>query len=322
MSRLDQQRDKQFGPNDFLFGDSSNNIGTGSWLWIISNRLTLDSAVSYDAAELKNINHDRQLLFRSTPKQFAFKQDAAYQLNASNRIEGGYFARHLDQDGERRKFQRATSQFVINDSFAASSWQPGAYVQHTATGANSRIAVTYGGRFDRLSFTGQNLWMPRASASFSPLENTRLTLAFGPYSQFPSFVQLIGEFGNPNLRAERATHYTFQIEQLLSEKVRVRVEAYDREDRNGIYSADTEYRLVNGVRVGPRLGVNAPRYQNNLRGHARGIEFFVERRSVNKLSGWVSYSYGVARYRDAATNLSWDGDFDQRHTFNVTGSTG
>src|SRR4029077_4667477 len=39
--------------------------------------------------------------------------------------------------------------------------------------------------------------------------------------------------------------------------------------------------------------------------------------SVNKLSGWVSYSYGVARYREAATNLSFDGDYDQRHTFNA-----
>lgn len=34
-------------------------------------------------------------------------------------------------------------------------------------------------------------------------------------------------------------------------------------------------------------------------------------------SGWVSYGYGVARYRDAATNLRFDGDYDQRHTFNL-----
>src|SRR5262249_39065137 len=72
--------------------------------------------------------------------------------------------------------------------------------------------------------------------------------------------------------------------------------------------------------VGPSLGISGARYGNNLRGHARGIEIFLERRSVNNLSGWVSYSYGVARYRDAATNLAFDGDFDQRHTFNVYGT--
>jgi hypothetical protein len=316
-SRVDQAKDKQFGPNDFLFGDSHNNIGTGSWFWIVSNRFTLDSAISYDRALLKNINHDRQLLFASRPKQLALKQDAAYQFNTSNKIETGYVARRLSQSWDRRRFQYASRQFVTTDSFSASSWQPGTYAQHTVTGANSRIAITYGGRVDRWSVTGQNVWMPRASASFSPLSNTKLTFAFGQYSQFPDFVQVFGEFGNPRLRAERATHYTFQVEQLLNEKTRIRVETYDREDRNGIYSADTEYRMLNGQAVGPRLDPGDGRYQNNLRGHARGLELFVERRSVNKLSGWASYSYGVTRYRDAATNLSFDGDFHQRHTFNI-----
>jgi hypothetical protein len=102
---------------------------------------------------------------------------------------------------------------------------------------------------------------------------------------------------------------------MLSDKTRIRVEAYNREDRNGIFSANTEYRLVNGRTVGPGPGATGM-LANNLRGHARGIEVFVQRRSVNNLSGWISYGYGIARYRDAATNLHFDGDFDQRHTFN------
>jgi outer membrane receptor protein involved in Fe transport len=162
--------------------------------------------------------------------------------------------------------------------------------------------------------------MPRASLAFSPLPNTKATLAFGQYSQFPAFVQLLGEFGNPALRAERATHYTVQVEHLLGDKTRIRFELYDREDRNGIFSTDTEYRLVNGIAVGPHLRSSGAQFHNNLRGYARGVEVFLERRSVNKLSGWISYSYGVARYRDAAANLAFDGDFDQRHTFNVYGT--
>jgi hypothetical protein len=316
-SLVDESGDKDFGPNSFQFGESVNNIATLNWFWIISNRFTLDSKLNYDSARLENVNHDLQLLFRSTPKQFAFKQDASWQRDASNKLEAGYFARRLSQDSERSRFQFATQQFVTADSFSQFAWQPGAYAQHTITRADSRFAFTYGGRFDRLSVTGQSVWMPRASVASSPVRNTRVTLAFGQYAQFPAFFQMFGEFGNPSLRAERATHYTVQVEHLINDKTRFRIEAYNREDRNGVYSADTEYRLVNGQPVGPRQGVTDAMYQNNLRGHARGIEMFLERRSVNKLSGWVSYSYGVARYRDAATNLSFDGDFDQRHTFNV-----
>jgi hypothetical protein len=316
-SRVDQHRDKSFGANDFLFGDSQSRIAIANWFWVLSNRFTLDSSASYDDAILKNVNHDRSLLFRSNPKQFAFKQDAAYQLGSSSTIAVGYFARRLDQDGERRRFQFSSKRFVTSDSFSKQAWQPGAYAQHTVTGLDSRLAFTYGARLDRLDITSQNVWMPRASLAFSPLSNTKVTVAFGQYSQFPNFFQLLGEFANPNLRAERATHYTLQVEQLLSSKMRIRVEAYGREDRDGIYSAGTEYRIADGEPVGPLVGVSEPQLQNNLRGHARGIEVFVERRSVNKLSGWISYSYGVNRYRDAATNLSFNGDFDQRHTANA-----
>lgn len=315
-SRVDQSSDKHFGANNFLFGDSKSNVAIGDWFWIVSNRFTLDSAVSNDNATLKNVNHDRALLFRSNPKQLAVKQDATYQRSTSNKLEAGYFARRLSQNFERRRFQFTSRQFVTSDLFSGSGWQPGAYIQHTVTGLNSRLAFTYGGRFERLSLTGQNIWMPRASAAFSVLPNTKVTLAFGQYSQFPRFIEMLGEFGNLNLKAERATHYTFEVEHLLNDKTRIRIEAYDREDRSGIYSADTEYRLVNGRIVGPRFGATG-RLQNNLRGHARGVEVFLQRRSVNKLSGWISYSYGAARYRDAATNLSFDGDYDQRHTFNL-----
>src|SRR5262245_55863646 len=78
-SRIDQQKDKEFGPNSTLFGDATNKIANADWFWIPSNHLTIDSTVSHDTAILQNVNHDRLLLFRSTAHQFAFKQDAAYQ---------------------------------------------------------------------------------------------------------------------------------------------------------------------------------------------------------------------------------------------------
>src|SRR5262249_45055930 len=213
--------------------------------------------------------------------------------------------------------QLSSQQFRQTDLFSEAMWQPGAYWQHIITGLKSRLAFTWGGRFEHLDFTGQNIWMARGSLAISVAPNTKVTLAYGQYSQFPNLTQFRGQFGNPNLRAERASHYTLSIEQTLNERTRIPLHAYDRDGRAGIYSADTEYRLlVDGRTVGPSPAVSG-RLQNNVRGHARGVEIFIQRRSVNKLSGWISYSYGVARYRDAATNLSFYGDYDQRHTFNV-----
>ena len=61
-------------------------------------------------------------------------------------------------------------------------------------------------------------------------------------------------------------------------------------------------------------------YRNSLRGHARGTELTVQRRSANGLTGWVSYGYLSTRYTDRQDNLQFVSDFDQRHTITAFGS--
>src|SRR4029078_9077426 len=131
--------------------------------------------------------------------------------------------RRLSQTTNRFRFQLSSQQFRSTDLFSGSMWQPGAYVQHTVTALNSRLAFTWGGRFEHLDFTGQNVWMPRGSLAMSVLPGTKVTLAYGQYSQLPNLMQFLGQFRNPNLRAERASHYTFEIEQALNDRTRIRV---------------------------------------------------------------------------------------------------
>ena len=129
-SRVDETRDQGFGINNFLFGDSRSSVAIADWLWILSNNFTLDSAISYDNAILKNVNHDRAFLFHSDLKQFAIKQDAAYQPRTSSRLEAGYFARRLSQETERRRFQFSSQQFRQSDFFPA---RPGSLERMSST---------------------------------------------------------------------------------------------------------------------------------------------------------------------------------------------
>ena len=46
------------------------------------------------------------------------------------------------------------------------------------------------------------------------------------------------------------------------------------------------------------ISLRAP-WANTLTGYARGAELLVQRRSNTGLSGWLSYSFGVNRYRDS-----------------------
>jgi hypothetical protein len=73
----------------------------------------------------------------------------------------------------------------------------------------------------------------------------------------------------------------------------------------------------------PKLTVFAPPsnplYAASLRGYSRGAEFFLQRSSANRFTGWVSYAFGRTGMRDGVTRNRFPSDFDQRHTVNVYG---
>src|SRR5262249_49801620 len=61
----------------------------------------------------------------------------------------------------------------------------------------------------------------------------------------------------------------------------------------------------------------AAEWLNSDRGYARGIQVFLQRRTANGFTGWVSYAYGRAVLRDGLLHVTFPSDYDQRHTFNA-----
>ncbi|MCP5115689.1 MAG: hypothetical protein GY953_33090, partial [bacterium] len=115
---------------------------------------------------------------------------------------------------------------------------------------------------------------------------------------------------------ERATHYLASIEQRLNTRTRVRVEFYSRDDRDLLFR-DIDPRMIGGRVYRPP---DSTPVLNSIRGYARGFEVFLQRRTANRLTGWISYGYGRTGLRDGASGQRFGSDFDQRHTVNVYGS--
>ncbi len=125
---------------------------------------------------------------------------------------------------------------------------------------------------------------------------------------------LFSRFGSRRLLPERATHLLAAWEQRLGERTRLRAEFYQRWDRDLLSRPFYEPRLLAGRIFNPPL--DAP-IRNSARGYARGFDIFLQRRTANRLTGWVSYSLGYARLRDGEARLSFPSGQDQRHTVNV-----
>jgi outer membrane cobalamin receptor len=313
-SGVNRERERQYlGADELLSLSMRTNIAYGAWRWIGSRGLARTQA-SYSKGAGESRNVGRELLFSGTVEEVALRTDTTFRLSRSHSIDVGWLVRrHFENENRRLAFFYTLFPY---DQFRAAGWQQGFYAQDTWN-PRAGVTLTVGGRFDTFSRTGERAALPRASLTLQLFPNTTLAAGYGQYAQFPDFRSLYGGYGWPSLQSERSTHYALSIEQRLTDKIRLRVELYDKEERNGIFSADAEARMVAGELI---LPFPAPVLRNTLRGYSRGVEIYLQRRSANRLSGWFSYALGHARFQDEQTGLAFDGDFDQRHTVNAYGS--
>ena len=122
--------------------------------------------------------------------------------------------------------------------------------------------------------------------------------------QFPTLENIAAWRHATQLQPEQATHADVGIGQHLSASVRWDATVFARRERDTYSEAETV----------------AASFGNALTGSARGLELKVERYNPAGLSGWIGYSYGIARYTDSMRGETFPADFDQRHALNMSGS--
>src|SRR5205085_4741083 len=236
--------------------------------------------------------------------------------SSSLTVEGGaqILGQHRDEIGRELASTPGLPAFVTT-SHDAEGTLSSAYGQARWAPAG-RFAVNAGARVDHWSLTSATEGSPWLQADVQLFGTLKLRAGTGIYRQFPGIPETTGLHGNTSLRPERAFHADAGLEHALGSSARWQLTFYNREERNVLRLPQSELRLVDG-RLAP-ISLTAP-WINALEGYARGVELLVQRRSNSGLSGWMSYSYGVNRYHDRISGETFDGDFDQRHTFNAYG---
>ena len=300
-------------PQDSMTADAGTDLATLQWRRHPSSRSDLRGTAFLAGETGRNRNLDGMDRTRSARRQWGLRADAMRALG-SHRLEAGVTFRRLSEDVLVREFVRKPSaKYRIVSSQDTRDHESGVYVQDTWTTRDERRALVLGGRLDRYAATGETRALPRAALRWDVSENLRLLAAHGRYAQFPDFQQLFGRGGNPGLRAERATHSLVGLERRFDGDTSVRVEAYDLGVAGLFFNPEGEWRLRGDVISGPEP--DAPLH-NALSGRSRGLEVLVRRQTAGGLSGWIAYTFGRSRWHDDA-GLTFDGDFDQRHTLTL-----
>jgi TonB dependent receptor-like, beta-barrel/CarboxypepD_reg-like domain/TonB-dependent Receptor Plug Domain len=311
---FDRNRDR-----DLLFinavsrGNTKNLLVNGQWSYTPGPSSFWQTRVFGLRTNFRNTNRDEGILEDGNRTQIGVRSDISFQPHRKHQVEAGVYVRRLGIDSLSQAFF-SSGEIFDSKQFQSNGTEEAFYAQDTWSDERHGLSLTGGTRIEHSGLTRQTLFSPRAALGWSVSKEWKVRAGTGRYYQFPDLEQMFGRFGNPALRAEMATHYNVSVERLIGSRMRVLAEVYDREDRNLFFSL-SEFHLINN-----NLTLVEFPFRNSLNGHARGVEFTLQRRSANKLAGWVSYAYSRTQLTDSETGLRFVSDTDQRHTVNVYGS--
>jgi hypothetical protein len=314
-SDVDRRRFRdELGPNTVMASSFRFTFLSAGSRFIPNDRILLTNQFSWTREHGNTTNHEDTVLTDQAYTEWTWHGDGSVMWNKNSTLGLGGQFRHVRQDDLNHELVYTPALVSIADSARGRSDEGGGYVQQAFSIPSGRLHFTAGIREDHLSVQNQQAANPYASVSFHA-SRTRVDFSFGQYSQFPELNQLFSSFTHGNLLPQRSTQYEAVIEERVNELTRLQVAFYDRQDRDLLARPLLVPRmLADGTLVA--ADANA-QWMNSERGYSRGFEVFLQRRSANGITGWVSYAFGRTVLTDGVLRTSFFADYDQRHTVNA-----
>jgi len=318
ISDLDRTGNRsRLGTNSTMTASYHFTLANLGWRYTPHERFLVSNRAAFLRERFDNHNRDNLELGAGYYGEWSWNANATWIWLGQHPLDFGWSVRRGRDDGFSNRYQ--FNPFAVRrlDEYRGHGLLSGGYAQQSWSAAAGRVQLAAGLRWDHFDVDQTATLSPQVSVGFLPHPATRIQLGWGQYAQFPEIQALFSRIGNKRLLPERAIHYVAALEQRLGARTRLRLEAYQRQDRDLLFRPFYEPRLIMGRIFNPLLD---PPIRNSSRGYARGVEIFLQRRSANRLTGWVSYALGYARQRDGEAGIAFPADMEQRHTVNVYGS--
>ena len=256
------------------------------------------------------LRDDRELYF------FGAKQDWRWLLHDDVLVKGGFDIKQLNSDYNYSLLLediRVDSTGVVGEYTEDRKVEKKPSGNHMSAYISGRfnllpnIFVEAGLRYDNVSYTNEDFWSPRVSATYAISKRTFLRGAWGQYYQ-PQFIyNMEVNYGVDEFRkAEMTEHYVVGLEHQFSNGLTVRLEGYCKDVR----VPSVSYQNLRDIwEVFPETRADIIKLDIED-ARARGIEFFAKYDVGKKLSWWFSYS--LAKAEEKIQNITYNGLLDKR----------
>jgi CarboxypepD_reg-like domain len=298
--------------NSLDSGASKTLLTNARWRWQARPGLVVQQQLYGVFARYDNRVRDGRRREEGRDRDVTWRGFAEWRVAPAHTLSAGGQAQALRAARLDRRFTATAA--VLNFDVTADGRAGAVWAQDRVT-LGPRIMITSGARADWWLATAgpsPSAWLLTevALAKATRLRGGAARLAQGPQ---PDQIAL-AERGR-RLDVQQANAFDLGLEQRLGERWRLNLAAYHRAERQRLRFGTTEPRLSGSAVIVPA----ATGWTNALDGRARGLEFTVERRSANGLSGWLAYAWGRHDETVRATGETYPGDYDQRHTLNSYG---
>jgi len=298
-------------PNILKTGSNDLAIARLGWRWIPTANILVEARAAFVRTAFEQDKAAAQLINRSLDREWSSGTNVSWNWRRGMILQAGYSLRRPTQDSEDNFFS-SSGQPPMSFSSHSSDVRQDAYLQHSSHLWKNRFQLEGGLRWARLDTLRVQPVTGQLSLSYQAAHAIQFEAAWGRYSQLPPS-GVISEL------PATSSQYVLAVEQRLGERSRFRAEAFDRqnEQREDIF-----------------LLSPTPLKQSALfgRDYSRGLQFMLQRRSENRLSGWLGYTLVFARSRtyeiplppplgSFGQNTPYSPTFaDQRHTVNLFAS--
>jgi len=285
------------------------NLG---WRFTPNHSFVLNTRAAFTEERYDNTNQLVQPLGYGYFSEWAAKSDATWSWADTAQLQFGATVRPTGGSGYANFYYDPTN-LTVTSSYRGRATYEGGYAQQSFTRLAKGLTLTLGGRWDGVMANHQTALSPQASIAYAPWEAGRLSFAWGRYAQFPDIDSFYAANGSPRLLPARAEHFAATFEERLGSQTRIRVEAFERQDKNLLSQPLVDAHLIGGL-ISPDY-FQSP-ITNTLTGVTKGAEIVIQRRSANGWTGWASYTFSRSEMFDRLTLVRFPSDQDQRHTLN------